>query len=127
MKYCYLLLICLTALAQSPKPINVGILSDKLLPHSEKLLLQLKTEIKAVVGEDAIITFKNTLENNFDETTARLNYQSLVKNDTDIILSFGLVNNMMLYKQNNFPKPTIVFGAINRDFINIPKDQKTYT
>lgn len=125
MKYYCLLLFCLTALAQSPKSVTVGILSDKLLPHSENLLLQLENEIKAVVGEDATVVFKKALENNFKKDIAKLNYQSLVTGDTDIILSFGLVNNLVLYQEIFFPKPTIVFGAVNRDFIDLPEAQRT--
>ncbi|OIQ22513.1 MAG: hypothetical protein BM557_00565 [Flavobacterium sp. MedPE-SWcel] len=105
--------------------VTIGILTDKSSEESELLLPQLKTEIKAVVGQSATIVFKKVLENNFDVARAKSNYQTLLDDDTDIILAFGVINNIMLYNQKTYSKPIIVFGSVNNDFIDLPEDQKT--
>ena len=111
--------------AQAQKTVSVGILTDVIPESATVLVEQLKNEIKTVVGQDAVITFKTTLENNFDFTTAKNNYQELIHSKTDIILSFGAINTAVISQEKEYPKPTIVFGSINSDFIKLPKDQKT--
>jgi len=110
---------------QAQKSISVGILTDVIPETAAPLVEQLKNEIRTVVGQDATITFKKTLENNFDVLKAKSNYQELIDSKTDIILSFGVVNTTVLYQEKSYPIPTIVFGSINSDFIKLPKDQKT--
>ncbi|OUS02842.1 hypothetical protein A9Q86_01980 [Flavobacteriales bacterium 33_180_T64] len=105
--------------------ISIGILTDQSSAESQPLLEQLKAEIKAVVGQSRIVVFKEVLENDFNKETAKSNYQSLLTKNTDIILSFGVINNIMLYEQKVYPKPIIVFGSINNDFMNLPKDKNT--
>ncbi len=105
--------------------ITIGILTDKDSPQVHPLLEQLKTEIRAVVGQDKEVKFIKSLENNYNLEKAKANYQSLVNGNADIILSFGVVDNIALYQQKTYAKPTIVFGSINSDFINLPPEQKT--
>ncbi len=120
-----LLLFCFASFAQAQKTVSIGILSDKLITEPEDLVAMMQNEIKAVVGEDATIIFKTALENNFSKETAKQNYLELLQSNTDIILAFGVVNSIILHQETNFPKPTIVFGTVNRDFINLPVEQKT--
>ncbi|PQJ21239.1 hypothetical protein BSU00_09725 [Tenacibaculum sp. SG-28] len=120
-----LLLLCFASFAQAQKTVSVGILSDKLISEPEDLVTAMKNEIKAVVGEDATLVFKTALENNFSKERAVQNYQELLKGNTDIILAFGVVNSIVLHQETSFPKPTIVFGTVNKDFINLPVAQKT--
>ena len=117
--------ITINGFSQSGKIYNISILTDKSTEKSSVLFNQLQNEIKTVLGQDATIVFKNILENNFNTATAKANYQQLLANDTDIILAFGIINNIVLFKEKNYPKPIIVFGSINSDFIDLPKDQKT--
>ncbi len=125
-KYLLLLILAFTcAFSQAQNTISIGILTDKSAKQTQPLLEQLKTEIKAVVGQDATIVFKDVLENNFNKETAKSNYQTLVNGNTDIILSFGVINNLMLYQKKVYPKPTIVFGSVNNDFMDLPENQKT--
>lgn len=105
--------------------ITIGILTDKSSEQTQSLLAQLKTEIRAVVGQNASITFKDVLENNFNAEVAKSNYQALVNNDTDIILSFGVINNIVIYQEQSYPKPTIVFGSVNNDFMDLPDNKRT--
>ncbi|MEX0273280.1 MAG: TolC family protein, partial [Flavobacteriaceae bacterium] len=84
----------------------------------EPLFERMKTEILAVVGEDATIEFPEgyILANNFEIERARSNYNRLLNDDIDIILAFGVVNNQVVGGQEAHKKPTILFGAINQDF-----------
>ena len=121
----YVLFLCSVLAVQAQKDITIGIITDINSQETNPLLEQLKTEIKAVVGQDASITFKDILENNFNAQKAKSNYQTLVNNDTDIILSFGVINNIVLYQEQTYPKPTIVFGSVNNDFMDIPDNKRT--
>jgi len=105
--------------------VTVGVLTDKYSGEAQPLLKQLQDEIQAVVGQSATIVFGEILENDFNTDTAKANYELLLQNQTDIILAFGVVNNMMIYNEKSYTKPVIVFGSVNNDFINLPEDQKT--
>ena len=109
------------------KSYNIGILLDKRTEKIEPIFLQLKKQIKAVVGEDAEILFpdKSILVNNFDLQTAEENYEQLINNETDIILAFGVVNNAVVSSQAKFQKPIILFGAVNSDLSSIDLTKKS--
>ncbi len=128
-KYYFIIffLISIVGFSQSKKSYNIGILIDKSSEVSDQLLKQLRNEIKAVVGEDAIINFPlgSILVNNYNLQKAEVNYHELLTNSTDIILAFGVVNNQIISKQKTHKKPTILFGAINKDFNNIDFSKKT--
>ncbi len=100
---------------------NIGILLDNRTAQIDPLLLQLQNQIKTVVGEDATINFseKRILVNGYNLKKAKEDYNKLVNDDTDIILAFGIINNEIVSKQTEYKKPTILFGAINRDFSTI--------
>lgn len=116
-----LVLLFTQLLVAQVRTYNVGILVDVRNEKIDSLLVNLKTQIKTVVGKDAIINFseKNMLVNDFDFTKAKQQYNQLVANETDIILAFGIVNNELLIKQETHKKPTVLFGAINKDFNRI--------
>lgn len=124
MKKLLLVLVCLMTItlsvAQKPN-YNIGILLDQRTEKVEPIFAQLQEQIKAVVGEDANILFpaESVLVNNFDLEAAERNYRQLLENKTDIILAFGAVNNQVISTQSSYPKPTILFGAVNRDFETI--------
>ena len=59
----YVLFLCSVLAVQAQKDITIGIITDINSQETNPLLEQLKTEIKAVVGQDASITFKDILEN----------------------------------------------------------------
>ncbi len=122
-----LFFVSITVLSQEKKTYDIGILIDFNLPELTPLLEELKNEITAVVGEDALIRFpdEHLLSNDLNLVKAEANYQSLVTSEVDIILAFGLINNTVINKQTSFPKPTILFGAVNEDFIAIDKENPT--
>lgn len=81
---------------------DIGLLLDTINPVTEELLPQMEHQIKAVVGEDAQVRFpvNARLINHFDVAQARINYRQLVNSDVDLIIAFGVVNN--IYKQLNY-------------------------
>lgn len=105
--------------------ITIGFLTDKNSPELQPLLEQLKTEIRAVIGSSNTVNFKEVLTNNYNLEKAKTNYQALVNSDADIIIAFGVIDNIVLFQEETYPKPVIVFGSINSDFINLPPEQKT--
>ena len=107
------------------KTITIGILVDQYSENTEPLVSKLKQDIIAVSGSEANIIFKGILQNNFDLDEANSNYQDLVESNTDIILSFGTVNSLMLIQKDKFSKPTIVFGALSTDLLEFNDTQKT--
>ena len=115
-----LLVFILVGIQSYSQNFKIGILTDKLDGRSTPLLNQLKEEIKAVVGEDATINFsqENVLSNNFNVKYALENYQTLLNNDVDIIIAFGVVNNSVISKLGTYEKPTIVFGALSEELRN---------
>ena len=123
-----LLFSSIASLGQQQKDYHIAILGDKQIPETILLLKQLKEEIKSVVGQSANIVFKDSfvLLNDLNLEKAKNNYQNMLESkDVDLILSFGSVNNFVIAKNKTFPKPVILFGAINDDFITFPEGQVT--
>jgi len=121
------LMVTIVTFSQVKKNYDIGLLVDSQSEESSELLARLKSEIMAVVGEDATISFSddNVLVNDFSLERATANYNTLLNGDTDIILAFGLVNNTVISKLRTFEKPTILFGAINKDFDFIDTNKTT--
>ena len=112
------LLVTIVAFSQSKETYNIGILLDNQTSETAPLLLSLQDEITAAVGEDAIINFSeaNVLVNNYSIEKATANYNTLLNNNTDIIIAFGVINNEVISRLDNHVKPTILFVLVNNDF-----------
>lgn len=121
-----ILLFLISLVTYAQKTYNVGVLTDEYNAETEGLLNQLKDEIRAVVGEDAVMTFSknNTLNNSFDFEKAKTNYNTLINNETDIILAFGSINNIVISQKEKHLKPTIVFGPLNSEIKQIDTTQQ---
>ncbi|MEM8488456.1 MAG: TolC family protein [Bacteroidota bacterium] len=106
---------------------DIGFLLDARTPELAYMLDSLRQEITAVVGEDAIIRFSDetTLFSDLDIAKAEANYAQLIDGETDIILAFGQVNNTVISSQAEHKKPTILFGAVNIDLVDIPATGET--
>lgn len=120
-----LLLFFILVVKSGYSQIRIGLLTDKDTPEVQPLFEQLKAEIRAVVGQDKTVNFNKPLANNYSLETAKNNYKSLINSNVDIILSFGVLDNIAIYQQKTYAKPTIVFGSVNSDFINLSPEQKT--
>ena len=113
--------------AQHKKNFEIGILLDHNNPELAPLLTHLENEVKAVVGEDANITFSREYMffNDFNIEKAKNNYQKLLESPVDMVLAFGVVNNQIISQLTKHKKPTILFGVFNRDFNTIDITKKT--
>ncbi|MCY1633635.1 TolC family protein [Marinifilum sp. D737] len=114
--------------AQNTKEYSVAILGDEYIHETDSILNRLKAEIKSVVSQEATIVFKEKyfLMNQLSQKMAKENYQTVVNtDDVDLILSFGSLNNFVIAQNKTFPKPVILFGVINDDFIEFPEGQNT--
>ncbi len=124
-----LMILALPILAhgQQKDSYNIGILLDAGTPELSYLLDSLKAEITAVVGEDADIVFpdESILTKELDIERAAQNYQTLISNDTDIIIAFGQINNTIISNQEVHVKPTILFGAVNLDLVDFDENKQT--
>ncbi len=122
-----ILMFCsLAGFSQQNKDYHIAILGDKFIPETDAILVQLKNEIKSVVGQSARVVFKDShiLLNDLNLDKAKSNYEKmLAADDVDLILSFGSINNLVIAKNKSFAKPVILFGMIHHDFITFPKDQ----
>lgn len=118
-------LMCLVSFGQEKKEFKISLLLDNASVEVLPILESLQEEVKAVVGEDAVVVFNDYLSNpnNFSIDKVRANYQALLEDDTDIILAFGMLSNIILNDLQDYQKPTILFGSINSDFIAIDKDK----
>ena len=121
-------LLCLVwSMAISQNAYNVGMLLDERTSETDFLITQLEREIRAVVGEDAVINFpeESILKNDFNLQLATENYNTLVNNNTDIILAFGAVNSLVITRQETLQKPTIFFGPINYAIAQVDSTQQS--
>lgn len=133
--FLFTILFSISISAQNKDEYNIGILLEINTAEVENLLLGLKKEIIAVVGEDAQVNFDDSevLVNNFDVNKAEENYKALIASDVDIILSFGVTNNKVIVKKREFSKPTIVFGSVSDTMIasfegeNVSTNIKNFT
>ena len=113
--------------AQNKPVYSIGFLLDKNTSEIELILDGLQEEIKAVVGEDAIINFSksNRLVNNFDAALSEENYNTYLNSNVDIIIAFGVINNKVISKNKTFKKPTILFGTRSEELAEIPIEETT--
>lgn len=128
-KYLYILicLCCGIVSSQTKKTYNIGVLVDFQTEELRPIFDKLETQVRSVVGEDAIINFNDNfkLVNNYDLQKAQENYDQLLANETDIILAFGAINSQIINNLKFHKKPTILFGAVNRDFNTIDITKET--
>lgn len=108
-------------ISQSKPEVKIGFLLDYYTQESEPYLIKLKNEITAVVGEDATVLFSalHQESNNLDVNKLRANYNELINGDSDIIIAFGTLSNLIVGQQVTHKKPTILFGAINSDIVKL--------
>ncbi|AZQ64944.1 hypothetical protein EI427_22215 [Flammeovirga pectinis] len=113
--FCYLFIISCSLFAQNK--VTIGVMSDTKSIESDTLFSQLKSELNTLLESRYILELQEVVYNNNDIATAKNNYDSLINNNCDIILSIGVTNALMFdqYKLD-YPVPTILVGFINNDF-----------
>ena len=81
--FLFAFLFSFSILAQTKSEYSVGILLEKNTGEVKNLMTELKKEIIAVVGEDAVLNFPESmvLVNNFDLDVAKQNYNILLSGD----------------------------------------------
>ena len=122
-----LLLLCSIGVSSQKKEFKIGILIDNLSEEVQPIVSQLQEEIKAVVGEDARISFLefDKTSNDFKVDKVRANYINLVQGEADIILAFGTISNVIVGQQEVHQKPTILFGAVNNDVLRLDETRQS--
>lgn len=128
LKLSLLFVICFCQLSfASTKTYKIGFLLDRKTEKTTNLLAKLQNQISVVVGEDAKIIYPSdgTLVNESKLEQARKNYNSLIQSDADIIIAFGAANNEIISRLKTHKKPTILFGAVNRDVNALDVAKKT--
>ncbi|MFS4417875.1 TolC family protein [Maribacter sp. 2307ULW6-5] len=125
----FLLLLAMGSMgwAQSKATYSIGTLVDADTQDSRELMLRLQNEVRAVVGEDAIILFPDELQlsHDFDMATARENYDRLVSGRADLIIVLGSLGNRVVQQQDTHAKPTILFGSVHSDFSSLLLERET--
>lgn len=108
--------------AQQARAIDIGIMVDVPPAELTSLFDQMRAEIVAVVGAAATIrmTEADIQANGFDPARAGQIYEDMVADDTDLIIAFGPVSAAAVAGRNGYPKPTVVFGGVNRDLLDLP-------
>ena len=107
--------------AQTADTLKIGVLVDEIGPESAEVLNLMFDEIRAVVGADATVVFDPGLirETGYDASAAARLYSSLVESPARVILAFGPVTARAVSGLGTYPKPTVLFGAVNNDIIEI--------
>ncbi len=125
-----LLLVLLLAVnftfSQKQKNYKIGLLIDRTDENHGIYYQKLKKEITSVVGRDGSVSFseKDILVNNLNIETAKQNYEAMLASDVDIILAFGPINNVVITKVDVYKKPTILYGALNKELIQLNQEVK---
>ncbi|WP_223034013.1 TolC family protein [Hanstruepera marina] len=120
----FFLTVNFSALSQD-KTYKIGFLLDKANDRINVLIDDLQEEIIAVVGEDATVVFPSNSRyvNNFNPNLAKEQYNTLVS-EVDIVIAYGATTNKVLTEREAYPIPTILFGTVNKDFIETTRAQK---
>lgn len=103
--------------------VTVGILADKIVPQNIPLLNRLKEEVRGVMGSQTDVVFTDVLENDFEITRVKSNYQLLADRSVDVVLAFGPINAQVISQMQSVARPTIVFGSVNSDLVGDLKAQ----
>lgn len=129
-----LLLVLLAGAALLPhgtmaqeRVIDIGVLVDQPPADLGTLFAQMTAEITAVVGTAATIRAEpqNVRANGYDPAVAETIYQEMVDGDIDVILAFGPVTSSVVSGRPVYEKPTVLFGGVNRDLLELPEGGAT--
>ncbi len=117
-----LTLSALAVEARDQDPFEVGILADQPPAAVSTLFERMRSEVIAVVGPAAKIRMdeEDIVSNGYDPALAEAHYLTMLEGGTDLIIAFGAVNASVVAGRDSYPKPTILFGGVNRDLLDLP-------
>jgi outer membrane protein TolC len=87
----------------------------------------MQAEVRNVVGADAVVLFPEShlISAGFNPERVREAYEAMVEGESDIILVIGPVSSEVAVRRLEYPKPTVAFGALNRDLVPRSEDRET--
>jgi outer membrane protein TolC len=121
------LLIPSQIVAQQRDTVRIGMVIDRITPELRPLLDQMQAEVRNVVGADAVVLFPEShlISAGFNPERVREAYEAMVEGESDIILVIGPVSSEVAVRRLEYPKPTVAFGALNRDLVPRSEDRET--
>ena len=113
--------------AQEPDTVHLAMIVDEVPPDFVPLFDQMVNEIRAVVGADGIVSLspENMRVTDREAAEAGAIYEDLLDGPVDVILAFGPASAEAMSARDGYPKPTILFGAINQDLVPIDESRVT--
>ena len=113
--------------AQQTGSFDIRIMVDQTPPEVSALFEQMRSEMVALVGNEVTIrmTEGDIVANGFDPQRAEEVYQSMIDGDADLIIAFGPVSSSVVSGRDSYPTPTVLFGGVNRDFLELPAPGST--
>ena len=120
-------LLPVDALSQQRDTLEIRVMVDQTPAEFTALFERMRAEIVAVVGGQATIELsQNDIRaNGFDPVRAEEIYQEMVAGAADLIIAFGAVTASVVSGRETYPKPTILFGGVNRELLDLPEPGAT--
>jgi outer membrane protein len=115
---------CLAVQSPEKKTITVGVVLDGFRSQSNKPLSLLRKELKSLLGSKYNIQVpeEKIMDLGWSIEAVNNNYEKLVKDPkVDIILGVGSLTSSLLYRKKEFPKPLILIGIIEPEFLGITR------
>lgn len=110
------------ATAQSTvKEVKIAFMLDH--PHKGGNYQILVDEVSALLGYDYHVTIEKPKINGNSLEMAKKNYQELIAQEADLIISIGLTSGYFFYQHENVEIPTLIIGGVNKSLIDIPSNQ----
>jgi len=117
--------VSLDALAQPPKTVTVGVLTDGPLPQpSRRMLERIKTELQLLVRRDRSVGFPKEWERvgDWSMETARKSAQALLASPAvSLIIAVGPMVTAVMARQPSLSKPVFAPLAIDPRFSGLPE------
>lgn len=109
-------------LSQQRDTLEIRVMVDQAPAQLTALFERVRSEIVAVVGGQATIGLsQNDIRaNGFDPARAEEIYQEMAAGAADLIIAFGAVSASVLSARETYPKPTILFGGVHRELLDLP-------
>lgn len=120
-------LLPINALSQQRDTLDIRVMVDLAPAEFNALFGQMRAEIVAVVGGQATIGLSQSdiRANDFDPARAEEIYQEMVAGAADLVIAFGAVSASVVSGRETYPKPTVLFGGLDRELLDLPPPGET--